>query len=163
MAWVVTLAALASLFVAVMVLAVVVVAWLASRGEGDDWADEPEPGHDESIAKPAVENNVPAATEESAGDYSAASAGPQYHLVLLNDDTHTYQYVIEMLRDVFGIPATRGFVLASEIDKQGRAVVFTGSLEAVNTKRTQVLARGPDKWARSKSVGPLGVVIEKAS
>jgi ATP-dependent Clp protease adapter protein ClpS len=162
MASVVTLAALASLLVAVTVLAVVVVVWLASRGEGDDWPDEPEPGHDGSAAKPAGENNVPAATAESGGDYSVASAGPQFHLVLLNDDTHTYQYVIEMLRDVFGIPATQGFALAIEIDKQGRAVVFTGSLEAVNNKRTQVLARGPDKWARSKTVEPLGVVIEKA-
>jgi len=162
MAWVVLLATLAALLVAVTVLAIVVVVWLASRGEGDGWPDEPEPRPDEPAARPAVGNDVPAAAEGPEGDDSAASAGPQYHLVLLNDDTHTYQYVIELLRNVFGLPVARGFALASEIDKHGRAVVFTGSLEAVNNKRAQVLARGPDPWARSKSEGPLGVVIEKA-
>jgi ATP-dependent Clp protease adaptor protein ClpS len=149
MVWVAILMAFGLLLGAVTMLAIIMAVWLGYGGEGNDWVGELQAGYDGSTAKPEV-------------DYSAASPGPHYHLVLLNDDTHTYQYEILMLRDVFGIPTMRGFALARQIDEQGRAVVFTGSLDRVNDKRTQVLAYGPDQRARSKTVEPLGVVIEKA-
>jgi ATP-dependent Clp protease adapter protein ClpS len=151
MAWVAILVAFAALIVAVTVLAIVVVVWLASGGEGDDWAGE------------RARYDDVAGAAEPGGDYSATAPGPHYHLALLNDDTHSFAYVIKMLRDVFGIPANQGYALAREIHEQGRGVVFTGSLDEVNNKRTQVIEYGPDPWAPSKTVEPLGVVIEKAS
>lgn len=69
---------------------------------------------------------------------------PPYHVVLLNDDDHTYDYVIEMLRALFGHPVEKGYQLAKQVDTQGRAVVLTTSLEHAELKRDQIHAYGPD-------------------
>jgi len=50
---------------------------------------------------------------------------PRYHVVLWNDDDHSYQYVIAMLMELFGHPPERGYQLAEEVDTQGRAVVLS--------------------------------------
>ncbi len=69
---------------------------------------------------------------------------PPYHVVLLNDDDHSYEYVILMLRELFGHSIERGFELAKEVDTKGRAVVCTTSLERAELKREQIHAYGPD-------------------
>jgi ATP-dependent Clp protease adaptor protein ClpS len=69
---------------------------------------------------------------------------PPYNVILLNDDDHTYEYVIEMLRALFGYPIEKGFELAKIVDTQGRAIVCTTSLERAELKRDQIHAYGPD-------------------
>jgi ATP-dependent Clp protease adaptor protein ClpS len=123
--------------------------WGRYGTEDDDWGGGPEP-----------ESDDPAVAQEPENDYSAAAPGPQYHLVILNDDTHSFDYVIRLFQDVFSIPLARSVALTCEIHSQGRAVVFTGSLDEVNNKRTQVIIYGPDTSVPN-SVGPLSVVIEK--
>src|SRR4051812_27876509 len=70
---------------------------------------------------------------------------PPYNVILLNDDDHTYEYVIEMLRAVFAIPETRGFDLAKAVDKSGRAILITTTKEHAEFKRDQIHAYGPDR------------------
>jgi len=84
--------------------------------------------------------------------------GDPYELILLNDDTHTFEYVIALLGDLFGLSVEEGFALAQEIHERGWAVVFTGTRQEVELKRLQVLACGPDNlmW---NSEGPLEVEI----
>ena len=69
---------------------------------------------------------------------------PPYHVVLINDDDHTYEYVIEMLKSLFGHPIEKGFQLAKIVDTKGRAIVCTTSLERAELKRDQIHAYGPD-------------------
>lgn len=69
---------------------------------------------------------------------------PPYNVILLNDDDHTYEYVIEMLRALFGYPIEKGYELAKVVDTKGRAVVCTTSLERAELKRDQIHAYGPD-------------------
>lgn len=69
---------------------------------------------------------------------------PPYHVVLLNDDDHTYDYVIEMLKALFGHPVEKGYQIAKVVDTKGRAVVLTTSLEHAELKRDQIHAYGPD-------------------
>lgn len=85
---------------------------------------------------------------------------PRFHVVLWNDDDHTYQYVIYMLQALFGYSPERGFLLAKEVDRHGRAIVFTSSLGQAEQKRDQILAFGPDPYLES-SVGPLCATLEK--
>jgi ATP-dependent Clp protease adaptor protein ClpS len=90
-----------------------------------------------------------------------AAPGPKYSLIVLNDDTHTYDYVVRLLQEVLGVSAERATAFALAIDKTGRAVVFTGSLDEVTRKRDLILARGPDA-SEPRSTGPLGVdVVEQ--
>src|SRR5687768_2964272 len=63
---------------------------------------------------------------------------PPYHVVLLNDDDHTFDYVIEMLRSLFGYPEPRGQALAELVDLSGNAVVLTTTKEHAELKRDQI-------------------------
>lgn len=69
---------------------------------------------------------------------------PKYHVLLWNDDDHTYEYVVTMLREVFGHPVEKGFQLAKEVDASGRAIVLTTTMEHAELKRDQIHAYGKD-------------------
>lgn len=85
---------------------------------------------------------------------------PPYAVVVLNDDEHTFAYVIETFMKVFGYDQTRSFQLANEIHVQGRAIVWTGPKEVAELKRDQIRSAGPDLFASKKVTYPLGVVLE---
>ena len=87
---------------------------------------------------------------------------PPYNVILLNDDDHTYDYVIEMLRSVFAHPAERGMQLAEEVDARGRAIVLTTHKERAELKRDQILAYGADRRVASCK-GSMSALIEPAS
>lgn len=86
---------------------------------------------------------------------------PPYHVILLNDDDHTYEYVIIMLKQIFGHPMERGLLLAKEVDTKGRVIVDTTSLERAELKRDQIHAFGPDP-ALARCKGSMSAVIEPA-
>ena len=69
---------------------------------------------------------------------------PPYHVILWNDDDHSYEYVIEMLQKLFAHPPEKGFLLAQEVDKQGRVIVLTTTREHAELKRDQIHAYGKD-------------------
>ena len=69
---------------------------------------------------------------------------PRYNVVLWNDDDHTYQYVIQMLMQLFGYPPEKGYQLAREVDTQGRVIVLTTTREHAELKRDQIHAYGRD-------------------
>src|SRR5690348_12743917 len=85
---------------------------------------------------------------------------PPYNVVLLNDDDHTYEYVIVMLQQLFGHPREKGFQLAKEVDTQGRAVVLTTTKEHAELKRDQIHAFGPDPFSSRDCKGSMSAVIE---
>ncbi len=87
---------------------------------------------------------------------------PRYHVILLNDDDHTYRYVIEMMLIVFGHPPEKGFLIATEVDKQGRAICLTTSFEHAEFKQEQVHAFGADPYFGPKCKGSMTAVIEPA-
>ena len=50
---------------------------------------------------------------------------PLYNVVLLDDDTHSYDYVIEMLARLFLLSEIEAYRHAEEVDRTGRTVVIT--------------------------------------
>jgi ATP-dependent Clp protease adaptor protein ClpS len=86
---------------------------------------------------------------------------PPYNVVLLDDNDHTYEYVIEMLQVLFAHPQERGFQLAKEVDKTGRAIVLTTHKEKAELKRDQIHAFGRDV-RMSASKGSMSAIIEPA-
>lgn len=86
---------------------------------------------------------------------------PRYHVVLWNDDHHSYEYVIVMLRQLFGHPYEKGFELAERVDRHGKTVVLTTTLEHAELKRDQIHAFGPDKLIAGCQ-GSMSASIEKA-
>lgn len=86
---------------------------------------------------------------------------PPFNVVLLNDDDHTYDYVILMLRRLFGHPEPRGMQLARQVDSSGRAIVLTTHRELAELKRDQIHAFGADPRIAA-SRGSMSAVIEPA-
>lgn len=86
---------------------------------------------------------------------------PRYHVVLLDDDDHTYEYVVGMLRKLFGFTAEQAFVMACEVDSTGRVIVDTTSLERAELKRDQIHSFGRD-WRLDRCKGSMRATVEPA-
>lgn len=85
---------------------------------------------------------------------------PPYAVIVLNDDLHTFDYVIHALCKICGHSLIKAFQLAQEVHETGRAVVWSGTLELAELKRDQIREFGPDEFARKPVTFPLGVYIE---
>ena len=86
---------------------------------------------------------------------------PPYNVILLNDDDHTYQYVIRMLKEIFAFPEEKGFRMADEVHRSGRVIVLTTTLEHAELKRDQIHAYGPDPLLE-RCKGSMSAMIEPA-
>lgn len=86
---------------------------------------------------------------------------PPYHVVLLDDDDHSYDYVIRMLKALFGYQEERGYTLAKEVDSTGRVIVLTTTLEHAELKRDQIHAFGADPML-GRSKGAMSAMLEPA-
>jgi ATP-dependent Clp protease adaptor protein ClpS len=86
---------------------------------------------------------------------------PLYHVILHDDDQHTYEYVVKMLMQLFGKDEQRAFQHAKEVDSTGVTIVDTTSLERAELKRDQIRAFGPDPLL-AKSAGSMSATIEPA-
>jgi len=87
---------------------------------------------------------------------------PLYHVVLLDDDAHTYDYVIEMLGRLFLMSQTEAFQHAVEVDRTGRTIVITCELPQAEFARDQIHAYGPD-WRMPNCKGSMTAVLEPAA
>ena len=86
---------------------------------------------------------------------------PRYHVVLLDDDDHSYAYVVHMLERLFGFPPQVGYRMAQQVDATGRAILLTSTFEHAEFKRDQVLGFGPDILL-SQSTTSMRAVLEPA-
>ncbi|MCX6591762.1 MAG: ATP-dependent Clp protease adaptor ClpS [Acidobacteria bacterium] len=84
-----------------------------------------------------------------------------FHVVLLDDDEHTYDYVVEMLQKLFFMSADQAFTHAVEVDAQKRTIVMTCELEPAEFARQQIHSYGAD-WRMSNSAGSMSAIIEPA-
>ena len=84
-----------------------------------------------------------------------------YHVIILNDEEHTFEYVIEMLQAVFKIPYATAFAHTVEADATGSSIVLTTNLEEAEQKRDQVHAYGPD-WRLAHSRSSVAALVEPA-
>lgn len=84
---------------------------------------------------------------------------PLWHVVLLDDDEHTYDYVIEMLCKIFRHDQELAYRMACEVDKTGRVIVLTAPLEVAELKRDQIHAYGAD-WRLERCKGSMSAELE---
>ena len=103
-----------------------------------------------SVAFPEVEENI------------ADKVEPLYHVILLNDEDHTYDYVIEMLVKLFGMTESKAYSHAVEVDTAGTTIVLTCELNKAELKRDQIHAYGPDPRL-PRSVGSMAAIVEPAA
>jgi ATP-dependent Clp protease adaptor protein ClpS len=86
---------------------------------------------------------------------------PLYHVIIWNDETHSYEYVIELLMKIFKHSFSKAYEITHAVDKVGKGIAFTTHRELAELKRDQILAYGPD-WRMKISEGSIRATIEPA-
>lgn len=84
---------------------------------------------------------------------------PPYNVILINDDEHSVDYVVNLCQKIFGYPQEKGKKLAVEVHEKGRAILWTGTLELAELKKEQIHGLGKDLLVRNCS-GSMTVVLE---
>ncbi len=87
---------------------------------------------------------------------------PPWNVVLLDDNDHTYEYVIEMLHRLFGYAIPECYLMARTVDTVGRVVVITTHRERAELERDRIHAYGADPRS-ANSKGSMTAILEQAS
>jgi ATP-dependent Clp protease adaptor protein ClpS len=86
---------------------------------------------------------------------------PPYNVILLNDDHHTMDFVMEVLCKALGVTTERAFQLMMQAHNTGRAIVWTAPKEVAELKAEQIQTFH-QKLDDGRELGPLGCEIEPA-
>jgi ATP-dependent Clp protease adaptor protein ClpS len=86
---------------------------------------------------------------------------PPYHVILHDDDSHSYEYVIEMLVSLFGYDTAKSFKMACEVDESGRVIVATCHKELAELRVEQIHDYGADPRMQ-ESIGSMKASMEPA-
>jgi ATP-dependent Clp protease adaptor protein ClpS len=108
-------------------------------------------GH--AMAKPSVSPDTEIADQQQLV--------PLYRVVLLDDNDHTYDYVIEMLQKIFVFSVEQAYHHAEEVDRTGRTALITCELPEAEFARDQIHGYGPDPRL-PRSQGSMSAVVEPA-
>jgi ATP-dependent Clp protease adaptor protein ClpS len=100
-------------------------------------------------------------TRPKTGEKPRTRRIPPYHVILLNDDHHSMEFVIEVLGKALGYEAERCVQLMLVAHHTGRAVIWTGSKEVAELKVDQIRTF-PEIRMDGRNLGPLGCEIEPA-
>jgi len=99
-------------------------------------------------------------TKERAGTDSRSAPSPSWNVVLLDDDDHTYDYVVDMLGKLLGHSWSTAWRHAREVDATGRAIVWSGEREVAELHQDRIHAYGADpRLARSS--GSMTAILER--
>ncbi|MBI3210094.1 MAG: ATP-dependent Clp protease adaptor ClpS [Candidatus Solibacter usitatus] len=87
---------------------------------------------------------------------------PLFHCVLLDDDEHSYDYVVEMLQKLFLLSTDAAFRHAVEVDSCGRTIIITAELPVANFAKEQIQGYGAD-YRIPKCKGSMTAIVEPAA
>ena len=99
--------------------------------------------------------------EEEKQESRSTRRQPPYHVVLWDDNDHTYSYVLRMMKQLFGFPKEKGYEIARTVDTEGRVICLTTTREHAELKRDQIHSFGPDRLM-SRCKGSMSATIEPA-
>jgi ATP-dependent Clp protease adaptor protein ClpS len=87
---------------------------------------------------------------------------PLFNVVLLDDDEHTYDYVIEMLQKLFFFSFQQALDHATEVDEKKRTIIMTVERPMAEFAVEQIHSFGADHRMKN-SKGSMSAIIEPAS
>ena len=106
-----------------------------------------------SVAEPVVQTRSVAKRDQRPKQQ------PRYSVILWDDDDHSYEYVVIMMRQLFGLSFEKGLEVAKNVDSNGKAVCLTTTKEHAELKRDQIHAFGKDKYIE-RCKGSMSASIE---
>src|ERR1700730_8669170 len=102
------------------------------------------------------------ATESRPQEETRTRRIPPYNVILLNDDHHSMEFVVEVLCKVLGCALERANQFMMEAHQSGRAIIWTGTKEVAELKVEQMQPFPEIRASDGAQLGPLGCVIEPA-
>lgn len=84
-----------------------------------------------------------------------------FHVILLNDNDHSYDYVIEMLQNIFYFSKHQSYKHTVEVDSKGRTILMTCAQKEAEFSRDQIRFYGPDPRI-ADCLSSMSAVIEPA-
>ena len=85
---------------------------------------------------------------------------PHYNVIVYNDDEHSFPFVVEIFNKVLRYDIDKCTRLAWDVHRNGRSIVWTGTLEVAELKKEQLANCGKDPYGDLKIDAPLVVTIE---
>jgi ATP-dependent Clp protease adaptor protein ClpS len=112
------------------------------------------------VSEPLITVDAPTRTQPV--EETRTRRQPPYNVILLNDDDHSGDFVVDVLCKVLNCPVERAVQLMLEADTTGRAVIWTGAREVAELKAEQVLSFHEIRERDGAKLGPLGCEVEPA-
>ncbi len=109
-----------------------------------------------TVALPEIDEEI------RAGNEVEDETERLYHVILLDDDDHTYEYVIEMLMAIFAFSERKGYEHTVDVDTNGHTRLLTCGLSEAEAKRDKIHAYGADPRL-DRSLGSMAALIEPAA
>src|SRR5476649_1887914 len=109
---------------------------------------------DATMAAPAVLPDLDTDTD------TRTRRQPPYAVILHNDDITGMDWVLLVLRKVFGYSVEKCWELMMEAHEFERSIVWIGSLEVAELKADQMIGCGPDPSQLEKGAEPVRVTVE---
>ncbi len=91
---------------------------------------------------------------------TATRRQPPYAVILHNDDINSMDWVILVLRKVFGYTVEKCYDLMIDAHETGCSPVWVGSMEVAELKADQMMSCGADPSAKNRGAEPLRVTVE---
>lgn len=108
-----------------------------------------------------MHSSVVAPVRPALKDIQHEEHGRLFDVVLLDDDEHSYDYVIEMLQNLFFLPVEGALQHAVEVDTTGRTVVITCEQAEAEYARDQIQNYGADP-RMPESKGSMSAILVPA-
>ena len=125
---------------------------------GSDPTQSPDPRSRSTIVAATAAPETPTIRKNQEDEEKT----PLYNVVLLDDDEHTYDYVVEMLTTLFCLSGEAAFRNAMEVDANGRTIIITCELPQAEFGRDQIQSYGADPRMEI-SKGSMSAVVEPVS
>ncbi len=115
----------------------------------------------ESSTASVEEVEAPVKERQSKSAPPKPKLQPRYNVILWDDQHHTVDYVVRMMKELFRMSEQQGFKIAEEVDTSGRAICLTTTKEHAELKRDQIHAYGSDSHSvHGRSKGSMWASIE---
>jgi ATP-dependent Clp protease adaptor protein ClpS len=87
---------------------------------------------------------------------------PPYNVLLMNDEHHSCEWVVEVLMKAMGYSTEKAVQLMWQAHTAGQAVVWTGPKEVAELKHDQLRSFHEISELQARNLGPLECRIEPA-
>lgn len=113
------------------------------------------------MTQSATDTTTPVVKPEEQTE-SRARLLPPYVVILENDDDHSMEFVVQVLRKVIGVSLEQSVELMLRAHETGEAVIWRGPKEVAELKVDQIRTFHEIRQRDNKDLGPVGCRIEPA-